>query len=63
MAVELATERMMRAPSGSALVICRSRSSSGSELGIGTSITTHILAALYLGSATLVSPHQDAPMP
>jgi hypothetical protein len=61
MAVELATARMMRAPSGSTLACCRSRSSSESELGIGTSIPVSILAAVSLENPP-VSSRQDSPL-
>lgn len=61
MAVELATARMMRAPSGSTLACCRSRSSSESELAIGTSISASILAAVSLENPP-VSSRQDSPM-
>lgn len=62
MAVELATARMMRVSSGSTLACWRSRSSSGSELGIGTIIPPFILAAMSQESAPVTS-SQDAPMP
>ncbi len=59
-AVELATARMMRAPSGSALAFCRSRWSSGSGLGIGRS-TKH----RHSGSTITrkCSPHAPNPPP
>jgi hypothetical protein len=59
-AVELATARMMRAPSGSALAFCRSRWSSGSGLGIGRSTSQRHSCSTVTRQCP---PHAPNPLP